>query len=147
MYGSLDVSTSALTAYRTQLDVIAGNIAMRDSVHMENDQATPYRRRVALFAPGGPAGARDAGEPAGKGATGVHVSAIVEDPAPFGLRWDPDHVYAIKEGKEKGYVRTSNVDYHTEMVNGMVAARAYEANVTVIEMAKSMAATTLRMLA
>ncbi len=139
MYGALDISTSALSAYRTQLDVIAGNLAMKDAVRYENGEAVPYRRRVALFAPGDPT--------AGREAPGVHVAGIAEDSAPFGLRWDPDHVLAIKEGKDKGYVRVSNVDYHTEMVNAITAARAYEANVTVMEMTKSMAASTLRLLA
>ncbi len=139
MYGALDTSTSALATYRTQLDVIAGNIAMKDAVRFENGEAIPYNRRVALFAPGDPLRGRDA--------PGVHVAAITEDPTPFGLRWDPHHVHAIKEGKNKGYVRVSNVDYHTEMVNAMTAARAYEANVTVMEMAKSMAASTLRLIA
>jgi len=139
MYGVLDVSTSALTAYRTQMDVIAGNIAAKDAVRLENGEAVPYRRRVALFAPGDPS--------RGKNAPGVHVAAVVEDQTPFGLRWDPQHVHAIKDGKEKGYVRTSNVDYHTEMVNAITAARAYEANVTVMEMAKSMAASALKLIA
>jgi len=40
----------------------------------------------------------------------------------------------------------SNVDYHTEMVNAMVAARAYEANVSVMEVSKSMARSTLRLI-
>lgn len=138
MYGALDVSTSALVAHRTNLNVIAGNIAMKDVTQDADGNAVPYRRRVALFAPGDPGHGR---------ATGVHVAAIQEDPSPFGLRWDPTHVDAIKEGADQGYVRTSNVDIHTEMVNAMVAARAYEANVTVMEMVKSMASTTLRLLA
>lgn len=112
---------------------------MKDAVRIVDGEAIPYRRRVALFEPGDPSRGGSAG--------GVHVAKIVEDPAPFPLRWDPDHVHAIKEGKDKGFVRGSNVDYHTEMVNAMMAARAYEANVTVMEMAKSMAQTTLRLLA
>jgi len=139
VYGTLDISTSALTAYRTNLDVIAGNLAMKDAVRMEDGEAIPYRRRVALFAPGDPSHGDDR--------AGVHVAQIVEDPSPFGRRWDPDHPHAIKKGPETGYVRVSNVDYHTEMVNAMTAARAYEANVTVIEMTKSMATSTLRLLA
>lgn len=139
MYSAIDVSTSALTAYRTQLDVIAGNIAMKDVTRDAEGNAVPYRRRVALFAEG------SAGQ--GSRAPGVHVSGIVEDSAPFGLRWDPTHVDALKEGEHAGYVRISNVDYHTEMVNAMTASRAYEANVSVIEMAKRMAATTLQLLA
>jgi len=139
MYGILDISTSALTAYRTQLDVIAGNIAMKDVTHDEEGQAVPYRRKVALFAAGDPT--------RGRNAPGVHVDAIADDPTPFGLRWEPNHVDAIKAGKNQGYVQVSNVDYHTEMVNAMTAARAYEANVTVMEMAKRMTSTTLQLLA
>jgi flagellar basal-body rod protein FlgC len=40
-----------------------------------------------------------------------------------------------------------NVDQSTEMVNAMAAARAYEANVTVMEITKSLAAASLRLLA
>jgi len=139
MYGALDISASALSAYRTQLDVIAGNVAMKDVTRDEQGGAVPYRRRVALFAPGDP--------PRGRHAAGVHVAGIQEDPAPFGLRWDPQHADAITDGESKGYVRISNVDYHTEMVNAMTAARAYEANVTVMETTKRMAASALRLLA
>ncbi len=139
MFAALDISTSALIAQRTNLDVIAGNIAMKDVTRDEAGNPIPYRRRVALFAPG---------DPSGKGkAAGVHVTKIAEDPTPFGLRWDPGHIDAVQRGKEKGYVRISNVDYHTEMVNAMVAARAYEANVTVAEAAKKLITTTLTLIA
>ncbi len=140
MYGALSVSTSALVAQRTNLDVIAGNIAMKDTMTRDQDgNAVPYRRRVPLFAPG------DASGPGDK--PGAHVARIVEDPSPFGLRWAPQHPDAVQSGPHKGYLRVSNVDYHTEIVNAMVAARAYEANVSVVEMAKSMASTTLRLIA
>lgn len=140
MYGALSVSTSALVAQRTNLDVIAGNIALKDAMTRDhNGNAVPYRRRVPLLAPGDPSG------PGNK--PGVHVAQIVEDPSPFGLRWAPGHPDAVREGPDTGYVRVSNVDYHTEMVNAMVAARAYEANVTVLETARAMASTTLRLIA
>ena len=139
MFGSLDISASALTAHRAQLDVIAGNIAMKDVTRDDSGRAIPYRRRVPLFSVG--AGADQPESP------GVHVSAIAEDPSPFGLRWEPGHVDSIRSGDLKGYVRVSNVDYHTEMVNAMQAARAYEANVSVIEVTKSMARTALRLIA
>lgn len=139
MYGALDTSTSALVAYRTQMDVIAGNIAMKDSYQQRNGEFFPYRRRVALFSPGDPAH--------GPGARGVHVAKIMEDPAPFMLRDDPGSAFAIKQGPNRGKVRVSNFDYHTEMVNAITAARAYEANITVAEMVKSVAAGTLRLIA
>lgn len=138
MYGALDVSTSALTAQRANLDLIAGNIAMKDVTRDEAGNPVPYRRRVPLFAQG---------RPESPSAPGVRVAAVVEDPSPFGLRWDPDHPDALRTGPKQGYVQTSNVDVHTEMVNAMVAARAYEANVTVIEMSKSMMTSTLRLIA
>ncbi len=139
MYGAMDVSTSALKAYRTQLDVIAGNIAMKDVTRDEDGNPNPYRRRVALFVVGDPS--------KGRNAPGVHVDKIVKDAAPFPLRWDPSHVDAVQQGPQKGYVRLSNVDVHTEMVNAITASRAYEANVTVMEMAKRMSSTTLRLIA
>ena len=138
MFGALDISTSALVAQRTNLDVIAGNLAMKDVTRDEAGNPVPYRRRVPLFAVGA---GHDGKRP------GVRVERIAEDTTPFGLRWDPAHVDAQKDGPQKGYLRVSNVDEHTEMVNAMTAARAYEANVTVMEMTKSMASTALRLIA
>lgn len=138
MFSVLDTATSGLVAQRTNLDVIAGNIAMRDVTRNERGEAIPYRRKVALFA---------ANDPKRGERPGVRVSRIADDATPFGLRWDPGHADAIREGEHQGYVRTSNVDYQTEMVNAMVAARMYEANVTVAEMAKRMLGTTLALLA
>ena len=137
MYGALDISTSALTAQRVRLDVIAGNIASKEAVTRDAaGNSVPYRRRAVLFE-----AQRSDGGP------GVRVAKIVEDPTPFALRWAPEHPDAIQEGEKKGYLRVSNVNYHTEMVNAMTAVRAYEANVTVLEAAKAMAATTLRLIA
>ncbi|HEY3244196.1 MAG TPA: flagellar basal body rod protein FlgC [Phycisphaerae bacterium] len=139
MFGSLDVSTSALTAQRAVLDTIAGNIANAYATRGPNGEPTPYRRRVALLGTGDPNRGQDA--------PGVHVVKVAEDPSPFRLEYDPTHPDAIKEGKEKGYVRMPNVDYSTEMVNAMLASRVYEANITVMEATKSMAAASLRLLA
>ena len=139
MFGALDTSTSGLVAQRANLDVIAGNIAMREVTRDEKGQPNPYRRRVVLLGSGDPAH--------GAGATGVHVAKIVQDPSPGELRWDPGHPDAAQDGPQKGYVRMSNVDYHTEMVNAMVAVRAYEANLSVAEMAKHMLTSTLTLLA
>jgi len=139
MFGALDVSTSALVAQRWQLDTISGNIANIHATRDADGQPNPYRRRVALFASGDPS--------QGRGAPGVHVARIVEDPTPFHLEFDPWHPDAMTSGPQKGYVRLPNVDLSTEMVNAMFAVRAYEANVTVMEITKSMAASDLRLLA
>lgn len=137
MFGALDISASALTAQRTNLDVIAGNLANMYTTRGLDGE--PFRRRVALFAEGNPA--------AGKKAAGVHIRSVVRDPTPFRLEYNPSHPDAIQSGSGEGYVRMPNVDMSTEMVNAMVAVRAYEANVTVMEITKTMAAASLRLLA
>src|ERR1051325_877772 len=129
MFGALDVSTSALVAQRIRLDTIAGNLANVYSTERADGEPGPYRRREALFAVGD-----------GRGGRGVHVSDVVEDPSELRPVYEPGNPLA----DERGYVLYPNVDLSTEMINGMVAARAYEANVTAMEVTKSMIASTLR---
>ncbi len=139
MFGIFDTSTSALVAQRANMDIIAGNLANKDVTRDADGNPNPYRRRVPLFA---------AGRRTAEGIKpGVRVDRIVEDPAPFELRFDAGHPDAIQTGPQAGYVRKPNVDYHTEMVNLMLAQRAYEANVSVIQVSKSVAQSSLRLIA
>ena len=59
----------------------------------------------------------------------------------------PSHPHAIQSGPDKGYVEYPNVDYNTEMVNALLASRAYEANITAMEATKTMISSTMRLLA
>lgn len=136
MFGALDISTSGLVAQRIRLDTIAGNIANAQATSRADGQPGPYKRRMALFAEGN-----------GRGGAGVHVEKVVEDVSRGPMVFQPDHPHAIKMGPHKGYVEYPNVDYATEMVNAMLASRAYEANVTAMEAAKSMMSSTLRLIA
>lgn len=140
MFGSLDISTSALVAQRTRLDVIAGNIANADSTRRLDGQPGPYKRRYVTFAPG----RTDAGE---DGAPGVHVASVGEDRSPGRLRYDPGHPDAIRSGPRAGYVEYPNVDMAVEMIDAIEAARAYEANITAIDVTKKMITSSLRLLA
>ncbi len=137
MFTALDISTSGLVAQRTNLDVIAGNLT--NAFTTGGADGTAFRRRIALFAEGNPA--------AGKHAPGVHVSSVVRDASAFRKEYNPSHPHAVATGKDAGYVFMPNVDPSEEMVNAMMAARAYEANVSVMEVSKSMAAASLRLLA
>jgi flagellar basal-body rod protein FlgC len=139
MFGTLDISTSALQAQRINLNTIAGNLANLHATRDADGLPNPYRRRVALFATGDPSRGRDA--------PGVHIDKVVQDPSPFRLVHDPTHPDAIQSGPMTGYVRMPNVDMSTEMINALYAARVYEANVAVMEITKSMAASNLRLLA
>jgi len=136
MFGSLDISTSGLVAQRIRMDVIQGNIANAQATQRADGRPGPYKRRIALFATGD-----------GHGGPGVHVAQVVEDPSRGPLVYDPDHPHAIRSGPEAGYVEYPNVDYVTEMVNAMMASRAYEANITAMEATKDMISSTLRLIA
>ena len=69
---------------------------------------------------------------------GVKVLEIVKDTSEGRLVYDPEHPDAIKSGPNAGYVEYPNVNIVNEMVDLISASRAYEANSTVVEGAKSM---------
>lgn len=133
MFGALDISVSGIVAQRVQMDTIAGNIANMLTTRRADGQPGPYLRRVALMAPGD-----------GQGGAGVHVQGVVEDQmGKPRLVKDEGH----PDADANGIVAYPNIDASTEMVNAMVAVRAYEANLTAVEATKSMVASTLRILA
>ncbi len=131
MYGTLDISTSALVTQRTRMDVYSGNIANASSVG--------YKRRVPIVAAG--AGPNQLYKP------GVHVAQIAVDNAPGLLVDNPSHPLAIQSGPNKGKVEMSNVSVMEDMINAMEAARAYDANITMISATRAMAESALRMIA
>lgn len=136
-FGALDIGASALTAQRLRMDTISQNIANVNTTRTEN--GTPYRRRLVVFEE-----KRD-GVPFSEYLTessrelymgkGVKVAKIVEDTSPFKKVYDPGN----PDANADGYVEMPNVDVITEMVNMISATRAYEANVTSINITKNMA--------
>ncbi|MCK4514842.1 MAG: flagellar basal body rod protein FlgC, partial [Spirochaetaceae bacterium] len=54
------------------------------------------------------------------------------------LVWDPEHPDAIKSGPRAGYVEMPNVNVVNEMVDLISASRSYEANIAVVNGAKTM---------
>ncbi len=139
MFGALDISTSALIAQRINLNTIAGNVAAMHTTRDANGNPVPFQRRIALMASGNPS--------AGRNAPGVHVAAVIKDPSKFPMVYDPGHPDAIKAGPDAGYVRMPNVDAGTELGNALYASRVYEANVTVVEVTKTLASSSLSLLA
>ena len=141
---SLDLSSSGMTAERLRMDVISNNLANANTTHGPNGE--PYRREEVVLSPGGvQTGSFDdalggaaqavAGANGTEDLSGVHVTAIVPDQSPFKEDYDPGNPDADK----RGYVRSPNISVVSEMVDMMGASRAYEANVTAIQSAKSMA--------
>ncbi|HWQ43433.1 MAG TPA: flagellar basal body rod protein FlgC [Desulfosporosinus sp.] len=155
LFGAIDISASGLTAQRLRMDLVANNIANINTTRTGQLTAAgneiPYSRQVATFIPrpsetpfasilGETLGSRNAGN-------GVQVASIENDvQEPFGLEYNPDSPDAAKvaePGLPVGYVRQSNVNITTEMVDMISASRAYEANVTALNVSKSMASKAL----
>ena len=144
LFGSLDISASALSAERLRMDVTAENLANAQSTRTAG--GGPYRRKEVVteatgdnsFA-GALASARASdGGPQG----GVRVSGIVEDQTPNRLVYDPSH----PDANAQGYVSMPNVNPVTEMVDLISASRSYEANVTAMQTSKQMFTKTLDLL-
>lgn len=138
---ALDISASALTAQRLQMDIISENIANASTTRTES--GGPYRRKVVVLSER----TDDSFESllrnaAGLGTTtgaGVVVSSVEYDPSPFIVEYDPDNPDADADG----YVSMPNVDEAKEMVDLISTTRAYEANITVLNAVKSMAMSAL----
>ena len=132
IFGAIDASASGMTAERLRLDVISNNIANVNTTR--TTEGGPYRRKFVVFEPR----QGDASFPRTSGGqvqlNGVRVSGIKQDDSPLRMIYEPGHPDADADG----YVKMPNINIITEMVDMMTASRAYEANVTAVNVAKSM---------
>jgi flagellar basal-body rod protein FlgC len=136
VFTAMDVAASGLTAERSRMNLIAGNLANARTTKTED--GTPYKRQDPVFVArpvNGPSG-----DPTLDAVRRVEVASVRQDPTPGQMVYDPGHPDANAEG----YVEYPNVNVVTEMVNMMSASRAYEAGVTSIESLKSMARSALK---
>ena len=135
IFGSLNVSGTALTAERTRMEVISKNIANVNTTRTSGGK--PYRRQMPLFKEiEGESFSSILSNHTNKHVKegGVKITSIVEDRTPFKTLYNPGHPDANAEG----YVEMPNIEVVTEMVDMISASRAYEANMTSINSAKAM---------
>jgi flagellar basal-body rod protein FlgC len=141
-FSSLDVSSSALTAERTRMNLIAGNMANANSTRTA--EGGPYKRKDAVFTalqPGSPKFGETLSRFGAGAPEGVQVTAILEDQSAPHLQYDPKH----PDADAKGFVALPNINMIEEMADMITASRAYEANITAAQAAKSMAMKTLEL--
>ena len=125
-----NVAGSAMTAQSQRMNVTASNLANAESV--AGPDGMPYRAKQVVFQVEPSAyGAGDIG--------GVAVAGVVEDPSPPRLVFDPKRPHANAEG----YVAMPNVNVVEEMTNMISASRSYQANVEVLNTAKTLMVKTL----
>ena len=134
----LKTAGSALTAQRLRMDVISSNLANSEAT--STPEGGPYKRERVVFGPvlrdslsklSGSADSIANGAMNG----GVEVKGIVQDEEAPRMVFDPTH----PDANEDGFVAYPNVDMITEMTDMLSASRSYEANITIVNVAKSMA--------
>lgn len=126
----MSAAATALAAERTRIEVAVSNLANADSTRGPDGQ--PYRRRDVVLAADEQA---TFGSALGRAtAVGVKVAGIVEDTTEARRRFDPSHPDADAEG----YVALPNVNPAEEMVDMVSAARAYQANLTAVNLIRDL---------
>ena len=128
MIPGIDASASALTAERTRLDVIAGNLA--NAQNTSDASGHVYRRKMVVFE----SKLNDALDADPSGAQQVGVARVMDDPTPLPKVYMPGHPKADAQGM----VTMPNVNPLDEMVDMMTASRSYQANLQVIQTGRSM---------
>ncbi|MDD6331103.1 MAG: flagellar basal body rod protein FlgC [Clostridium sp.] len=142
MFDGMNISATGMTAQRFRMDVISENIANVNTTRDENGEV--YRRKTVVF---NEKTSLNFGDTLYNSLNvykpdGVRVTQVVEDPSDLKMVYDPTH----PDADENGYVMYPNVDTVTEMTNLIDSSRAYEANATAFNAAKSIAAKGLELL-
>jgi flagellar basal-body rod protein FlgC len=137
IFMGFDIAASALRAERARMNVHANNLANVNTIHDREGNNNPYHRKLIAFKPGSPL-------MTGSEVLGVSVDNIIDD-------YDTDlkklYMPSHPDADEQGYVKFPNVDPTLEMVDMMVAQRAFEANLTSFEAAKQVFTGALRIIA
>jgi flagellar basal-body rod protein FlgC len=158
LFGGFDISSKGLSAQRKRMNAIASNVANAETTKTED--GSPYRRKIVLLkshaqqtfsnimqSSGLKMSATTDGHFAGGGFPSTQVDGTpggvsaeeTTDSSAFKSVYDPGH----PDADERGYVKMPNVNVVTEMVDMISASRSYEANVTAVNAAKTMARDTL----
>jgi flagellar basal-body rod protein FlgC len=142
LFDAIETAASGLSAERLRMDVTAENLANAQTTRGADGQ--PYRRKVVTLeqASGGFGATLDGALAGSAKSGGVRVAGITQDATPNRLVYDPGH----PDADARGYVSMPNVQPVTEMVDLISASRGYEANVTVMQTAKTMFTKTLELL-
>lgn len=139
MFTTLNIATSGMVAQRTRLDAISSNIANMSTTRDENGNMAPYQSRFVVLN-------TDSSLASDSSAVGVKVVSIEREQVDPIYKYEPNHPHAITTGDRKGWVAYPNVDMNAEFVDALLATRAYEANVGLVEITKGMGQQLLRLI-
>jgi flagellar basal-body rod protein FlgC len=129
---TLKISAAGLSTQAVRLRVVSENLANADST-ASVPGGEPYRRKIVTF---------KSTLDRALGVQTVGVGGIKPATGDFERRYDPAHPAADADG----YVMMPNVNPLIEIMDMREAQRGYQANLTVIDAAKSMISRTIELL-
>ena len=156
-----DIAASGMHAQRIKMDTVSSNIANVNTTRNSRGEKEVYHKKqvnfkemalekgygfpkgnvsVAFDPPSEPYLVGSVSMGSNAVPNGVMVDSVVETENPTRIIYDPSHPDADKDG----YVEVPNINVVEEMVNMVNASRAYEANVTIAQSAKSMMSAALQ---
>ena len=116
-FNAIGVAGTGVTVYRKWLDAVSDNIANIDNVSRTSEDAFQARYVVAQEAQDG---------------NGAQVGGIAYGSAEGKLSYEPDNPLAHTEG----YVPRPDIDLGSQMAQMIMAQRAYQANLSVVDRAR-----------
>jgi flagellar basal-body rod protein FlgC len=131
---AMDISASALSAERTNMNIISMNLANVNTTRTV--EGGPYRRKTTIMAaiPVDDSFSGQMRSALDRELRGVRVMHVAQDGRALKLKYEPGH----PDANEDGYVAYPDINVVEEMANLMTAQRGYEANVTTVDTLKSM---------
>ena len=128
----LHTAAAGMHVQGERMRIVAENLANAGSAANTPD-AEPYRRKLITFS-------NELDRELGVQL--VEVAKVTFDKSEFGRKYDPGHPGA----NDQGYVLTPNVNSLIEMTDMREAQRGYEANLSIISVAKDMLKRTIDIL-
>jgi len=131
LFGSLQVSSSGMSAQRMRAELLVENMANSETTR--TPEGGPYRRKDVVFSteqqvsPFSAVFQNEIG-------TGVGVADVIQDTREPERRYMPGH----PDADANGYVAFPRMNPAEDMVDLMSASRSYQANVAAIASVKDM---------
>lgn len=131
---AMDISASALSAERTNMNIISMNLANVKTTRTV--EGGPYRRKTTIMAaiPVDDSFSKHMQSALDRELRGVRVMHVAQDGRPLKLVYEPGH----PDANADGYVAYPDINVVEEMAALMTAQRGYEANVTTVDSIKQM---------
>lgn len=157
---SFDISGYGLTAQRQRINAVSSNIANANTTR--TDEGGPYKRKSVVFKAvdfnevlnsklkndtnmlkfSDPLREGDFGKKPHPALSGVVVDKVVRDDGDPIMKYEPSH----PDANADGYVAYPNINPVIEMADMIEATRAYQANVSAFQSAKTMATSAIEMM-